>query len=123
MQEAPEVLVVDDDPAMREMLRVHLCNAGYFVSVAEDAVAAGRLMLTMPPALLIIDVEMPYLDGLEFVRAMRAEAGLAQLPVLMISANEEHAQHAASLQCPFLAKPILKDTLLQAVTALAPKPQ
>lgn len=57
---------MDDDPGMREMLRVHLCNAGYFVSMAEDAVVAGRLMLTMPPDLLIIDVEMPYLDGIEF---------------------------------------------------------
>ncbi|HWA38566.1 MAG TPA: response regulator [Burkholderiales bacterium] len=110
------MLVVDDDPAMREMLRVHLCNAGYLVSMAEDAVEAGRLMLAMTPDLLIIDVEMPYLDGVEFVRAMRSEAAFASIPVLMISANDEHARHAASLECRFLPKPILKDTLLQWVS-------
>jgi CheY-like chemotaxis protein len=57
------ILVVDDDESMRELLRLHLTNAGYDVRLAEDAVVAGQLVLRNPPDLIIADVEMPYMDG------------------------------------------------------------
>src|SRR5438093_272846 len=53
------ILVVDDDQTIRELLQLHLRNAGYAVHVAEDAVEAGHLVLRSPPDLIISDVTMP----------------------------------------------------------------
>src|SRR5437870_3155410 len=56
------ILVVDDDQTIRELLQLHLRNAGYAVHVAEDAVEAGHLVLRSPPDLIISDVNMPHMD-------------------------------------------------------------
>ena len=76
------VLVVDDDASLRELLRLHLAAAGYQVEVAEDAIAAGYLVLRRPPDLIICDVNMPHLDGgneLEAVEVGHVEIGRAHV--------------------------------------------
>jgi DNA-binding response OmpR family regulator len=83
------ILIVDDDPCLLGLLRLHLQNAGYCVHVAEDAVVAGRMLLSCPPDLLIVDVNMPYMDGLEFVRAVKSEERLAHIPVIFLPINAE----------------------------------
>ena len=67
------ILVMDDDECMRGLLRLHLSNAGYTVLVAEDAIDAGHLLLQQLPDLILADVEMPFMDGLEFLRAVKAD--------------------------------------------------
>src|ERR1051326_6828216 len=66
------ILVVDDDANVRELLKLHLSAAGYEVHVAADAIAAGYLVLRSPPNLLICDVNMPHMDGFEFVSPPKA---------------------------------------------------
>src|SRR6185503_8964508 len=60
MGTAPKIniLAVEDDQAMRELLRLHLSNAGYVVTLAEDAIAAGHRMLKLPPDLVILDIDL-----------------------------------------------------------------
>ena len=67
-----KVLVVDDEPSMRELLRLHLSNEGYDVRSAEDAIVAGHLILKDKPDIVIVDVQMPYMNGYEFVDALGA---------------------------------------------------
>lgn len=112
------ILVVDDDACMRELLRVHLANAGYDVTSAEDAVVAGkRLLNERRPDLLIVDVQMPYMNGIELVNAIRAESGMEALPVILISSRDSFESAALLLGAQYLVKPFTKDDLLRTVVA------
>src|SRR5439155_1215915 len=83
------ILVIDDDQTIRELLQLHLRNAGYAVHVAEDAVEAGHLVLRSPPDLIISDVNMPHMDGFEFIAAVRADNSLPYIPVIFLTSEEE----------------------------------
>ena len=67
------ILIVEDDPCVRELLYLHLSGAGYEVLVAEDAMIGGRFLLDQRIDLLIADINMPCMDGLDLVQA-RQEA-------------------------------------------------
>src|SRR5947209_19179880 len=76
------ILVVDDDKSMLELLKLHLSNAGYDVVTEEDAVVAGRHVFEAAPDLIIADVSMPYMDGYELVRALKADSATRDMPVI-----------------------------------------
>lgn len=101
---------------MRELLRMHLTSAGYEVEVAEDAIAAGYAALKGPPDLLICDVEMPHMSGLDLVAALRAEKTFAKVPVIFLTSFEEGHSRAKELgAAEYLPKPIRLEVLLAAV--------
>ena len=66
------VLIVEDDVAFRDLLALHLSTAGYKVLVAEDAAVGGAMLLASRPDLLLLDILLPYLGGLELLEAMCA---------------------------------------------------
>ena len=109
------ILAVEDDDIMRELLRLHLSNAGYVVTLAEDAIAAGHRMLKLPPDLVILDVNLPYFNGLDFASTLLADVTLARVPIIFISADESFAAKAESLGADFMLKPIRKERLLASV--------
>jgi DNA-binding response OmpR family regulator len=109
------ILVVDDDPCMRELLKLHLRSAGYEVAVAEDAVVAGRMILKSPPDLLVMDVGMPYMNGFEFVATLVADQTVPCVPVIFLTAAPHGEIRAAELGAGFLQKPCIADDLLTAV--------
>ena len=109
------VLVVDDDVSMRELLQLHLSNAGYSVALADDAIAAGRMFLASTPDLLLIDVSMPYMSGLDFVATVFADLTVPVIPVIFITAHEHFAQHAEEMGAECLIKPVPVSRLLEAV--------
>jgi len=94
---AATILIIDDDESMRELLRLHLRSAGYDVEVAEDAIAAGYMVLKKAPDLIISDVNMPHLDGFEFIEALRADKSLPEIPVIFLTSLEEGDQRGKSL--------------------------
>jgi len=115
------ILVVDDDETIRELLQLHLRNAGYAVYVAEDAVQAGHLVLRQPPDLIISDVNMPHMDGFEFVAAVRADNSLPYIPVIFLTSEEEGEIRGKELGAVgYVAKPILADRLLELVAKHVP---
>lgn len=119
----PAVLIVDDDPCLLGLLRLHLQNAGYSVQVAEDAVVAGRMLLSRAPDVMIVDVSMPYLDGLEFLQAVKSEEELAHIPVIFLTIHAEAKPRAMALgAAAFLTKPVLADQLLAAVAWAVSRP-
>jgi CheY-like chemotaxis protein len=109
------VLVVEDDASMRELLRLHLSNAGYRVTAAEDAALAGRELLVAPPDLILADIQLPYMSGLELASILMADATLPNIPVVLISAHEHYRDRAEAIGAVFLLKPILKEKLLEAI--------
>jgi two-component system, chemotaxis family, chemotaxis protein CheY len=110
------ILVVDDDPIVRELLRIHLSNAGYEVSVAQDGVEGGYGLLRNRPDLIISDVNMPHLDGFEFIAAVREEAQFRSIPVIFLtSATEAEYRGRALGAVAYVAKPVRADKLLALV--------
>ena len=111
----PSILVVDDETAVRELLKLHLAGAGYEVKVADDAIVAGRSVMQAPPDLMIVDGGLPYLDGVDFVAALKADTTLQQVGVIFMSGNAEVLDRARALGAPCLRKPFSADDLLQVV--------
>ena len=109
------VLVVDDDECVRELMGIHLSNAGYRVLTAEDAVVAGGFLLQERIDLLVSDIEMPFMDGLDLVRAIRSDPALASLPVVFVTVHPEHEGVAGQLRAEYLRKPLRADELLASV--------
>ena|SRR5882762_6442641 len=110
------ILVIDDDASLRDLLRIHLSAAGYDVVVAPDAIAAGYLVLRSPPDLIITDVNMPHLDGFEFIEALKADTALPRIPVIFLTSHEEGDLRGKDLGAVgYVTKPIRADKLLAIV--------
>jgi CheY-like chemotaxis protein len=113
-----KILVVDDSSVMRELLALHLRNAGYAVTTADDGVAGGYAVLRERPDLIICDVRMPNLDGYEFVCALRSDDAVRDIPVIFLSSETDVGQAAKDLGAVgHLPKPVRADTLLSLVAA------
>ena len=79
------VLAVDDDPLMRELMRARLGNDRCSVLVAEDGVAALETLEQRPVDIVLLDLDMPRLDGFEVLSRMRAHPRWRELPVIVVS--------------------------------------
>lgn len=113
---AARILVVDDDPDLLNLLRLHLSSAGYEVRTAEDAIQAGYMVLAEPPDLIITDVSMPHMDGFEFVAALKADPGVPDIPVIFLTAAEEDFDRGQALGAAgYVTKPVRADRLLALV--------
>ena len=118
---AATILVIDDDESIRHLLRMHLSAAGYEVLVAEDAIAAGYLVLRSPPDLIISDINMPHMDGFEFLAALKADTTLPRIPVILLTSNEDGDDRGRELGAAgYLTKPVRADKLLQIVAKHIP---
>ena len=110
------ILVIDDDEYMRTLLSLHLSNAGYQVLVAEDAIVAGHLVVRRRPDLILVDIEMPFMTGLEFMKALKADPEVSDIPVIFVSSRDDFEDEAKKLGAgAYLKKPVLADRLLAAV--------
>ncbi len=111
------VLVVDDEPQIRRALRTALGGHGYEVELAEDgAIALDALALRLPD-LVLLDLVMPKVDGLEVVRQTR---GWSQVPIIVLSARGEERDKVAALDLgadDYLTKPFGMEELLARVRA------
>jgi len=118
---AARILVVDDDESLRELLRMHLASAGYEVMVAADAIAAGYIVLKAPPDLIITDVNMPHMDGFEFVAALKADSSLPSIPVIFLTSVEDGDSRGKELGAVgYVTKPVRADRLLAIVAQHVP---
>lgn len=80
------ILVTEDDPDAREVLSVILAAEGLAVITAEDGQQALRLIERTPPDLIITDIQMPNLDGIELIKRLRAHPQLHRVPIVVLSA-------------------------------------
>jgi DNA-binding response OmpR family regulator len=88
---APLVLVADDDPDILDLVRYRLERSGYAVATATDGSEAVRLAGELTPALAVLDVMMPSLDGLEATRRLRSDPSTAGIPVILLTAKAQDA--------------------------------
>jgi len=109
------LLVVDDDPTIREMLDMVLASEGYEVITAAHGAAALALVDQRRPHVILLDMKMPVMDGWEFLRQYRQRPG-AKVPIVVITAAQDDRREAADIGAQaYIAKPFAIDDLLRAV--------
>jgi PAS domain S-box-containing protein len=117
-QSTPRILVVEDDAKMRRVLEL-LLSGHWTVETAADARSAIEAVRERPPDLVLTDLLLPGMDGYEFLRQLRAEAGTRTLPVIVISGLTEEADRLKALEAganDYLIKPFSERELMLRVT-------
>ena len=92
------ILVVEDEPAIRELLKINLVDAGYRVREAADAESAQTLVNQSLPDLLLLDWMLPGQSGLAWAKQLRADARTRDIPIIMVTARSEEADRVAGLE-------------------------
>ena len=110
------VLVVDDDPDIREALQIVLELQGHQVRLASNGkVALAALARSPLPCVILLDLMMPEMNGWEFMTAQQADPRLAKIPVVVLSGNNSLAELASEKQVECLEKPVDVTTLVAMV--------
>jgi CheY-like chemotaxis protein len=108
------ILIVDDEPDVRYLMRLIFESAGYQVTEARHGVAALKSVKARQPDLVTTDVMMPMMDGIEFIERLRSDPETAAIPILVVSGNSELAVAANTR----LGKPFAAHDLLSAAARL-----
>lgn len=114
-KEQVQILIVEDDVAIYSLLATGLSEEGYKVGVTFDGQSGLRLAQQSLPVLIITDLMLPQLDGLELIKGLRANPQTQNIPVIMVSAVASKLAQAALQQLEkveYLAKPFDLDQLL-----------
>jgi DNA-binding response OmpR family regulator len=113
------ILVVDDEPVIRETLGELLEIDGYLVETAQNGLDALRRLRQRRPDVLVLDLMLPVLDGWDVLRACRADPMLTDLPIIVMSARPDVAESVAGLDVQAcLTKPFEFDELLDSLAAI-----
>ena len=95
---AERILVVDDEPDLLELVRVNLRQAGFEVETAETGRAALERLHRSPPDLVVLDLMLPDVSGTEICRRLRADAELAEVPIIMLTARADEVDRVVGLE-------------------------
>src|SRR5713226_7982631 len=117
MTERRRILVVDDEPQITRVLRTSLSSQGYDIRVANDGETALEIMKDWAPDLVITDLSMPNMDGLELCRRLRTKT---QIPIIVLSVRGEERAKVQALDAgadDYVTKPFGIDELLARVRA------
>ena len=116
-----QVLIVEDEPPIRELLRLHLELVGFNVSEVADGRAALDVIRSRPFDLIVLDVMLPGVDGITLCRAARAEGANVSTPLLMLTARDTESDKVLGLESgadDYLTKPFGMRELMARVSAL-----
>lgn len=114
----PTILIVDDEPSICEVVSIYLKRAGYQAVVANDGQAALEALEKQPPDLVVLDLMLPKLDGLEITRRLRAEG---DIPIIMLTARREETDRILGLEMgadDYVVKPFSPRELVSRVKAV-----
>jgi len=115
------VLIVEDEPDIRELVVHHLKREGYQVSAASSGEEGLRQVQAAPPDLVILDLMMPAMDGLEVCRRLRQDPATASLPIVMLTAKGDEVDRVLGLEIgadDYIVKPFSPKELLARVRAV-----
>jgi two-component system KDP operon response regulator KdpE len=117
MPDPPHILVVDDEPQITRVLRTSLSAQGYDIRIANSGEMALEIMKDWAPSLIITDLSMPSVDGVELCRRVRA---VSQIPILVLSVRDQERQKVEALDAgadDYITKPFGMNELLARVRA------
>jgi two-component system phosphate regulon response regulator PhoB len=116
------ILVVEDEPAIQELLRLNLEDAGFTVHTVADAESAQVQIRSALPDLILLDWMLPGQSGLAFARTLRGDARTRELPIIMVSARTDEADRISGLEAwvdDYVTKPFSPREIVARVRALA----
>jgi CheY-like chemotaxis protein len=112
------LLVVDDNPENLKLILMILATSGYELSTASDAIEAQRLIELRAPDLILLDLQLPGMDGLELTRRLKAAPETSEIPIVAVTAyamkGDEHKARSAGCD-GLLVKPVDKRLLREVV--------
>ncbi len=114
------ILVVDDDPTIREYVRLHLASANFEVQVAGDGETAYQMALLNPPDLILSDISMPNMNGFQFLEKIRGNTKLADIPIILLTQHSDASVFRRGMDLgadDFLAKPVRRNDLLTSISS------
>lgn len=117
------ILVVDDEPSIVEIVSLYLQRSGYVVQVAHDGKTALEMMMQSMPDLVVLDLMLPEVDGLEITRRIRAEGNT---PIIMLTARREETDRIVGLEMgadDYVVKPFSPQELVSRVRAVLRRTQ
>jgi DNA-binding response OmpR family regulator len=115
------ILIVEDDPDIADLVGRYLDKAGFTTERAVNGREALHSINLKPPALVVLDLMLPQLDGLEVCRLLRASEATAGIPIIMLTARAEESERIVGLELgadDYLAKPFSPNELVARVRAL-----
>lgn len=115
------VLVIEDEQDLQDLLRFNLTREGYRVLVADSAEQGMKLLRQTPPHIVVLDLMLPGMDGLDFCRLLRQDEVSSRVPILMLTAKGEESDVVTGLEAgadDYLAKPFSPRVLLARVKAI-----
>jgi two-component system cell cycle response regulator DivK len=115
---AARILCVEDNPQNMRLVRKILKHEGYEVLEAEDGASGLALSEAEKPDLILMDINLPDIDGLEVTRLIKAQAALAHIPIIALTANAMYGDEERCLAAGcdgYIAKPVSKEKLLISV--------
>lgn len=121
MATSQRILVADDKASSRELIRTVLEHSGYEVFEAADGVEALEMARSCKPGLILLDLQMPRLDGFAVVQAMRRDPLLKDLPIAALTASAMHSDRDKVLNAGFSAyitKPVALSVLREEIARL-----
>ena len=120
------ILIVEDDPDIAELVARYLDKAGFSTERAASGREALQTIAAKPPDLVILDLMLPQVDGLEVCRLVRASDATAAIPIIMLTARAEESERIVGLELgadDYLAKPFSPNELVARVRALLRRAQ
>lgn len=118
---AKKIYIVEDEKDIADISRHYLKNAGYAVDIIEDGEQALRRTRESPPDLLLLDLMLPGMDGLEICRVLRSEPRTKKLPIIMLTARGEESDKIVGFEMgadDYLTKPFSPKELVARVKAI-----
>jgi phosphate regulon transcriptional regulator PhoB len=118
---ASRVMIVEDEPDIRDLLTFHLERDGFRVARASTGAEALRQVRLTPPDLVILDLMLPEVDGLEVCRRLRADTATSTLPIIMLTAKGDEVDRVVGLEIgadDYIVKPFSPKELLARVRAV-----
>ena len=126
MRTPAHIVVIEDDPASLELILYLLDAFGYPVRGESDGVVGLDAVRRDPPDLVVCDIHLPGLDGLEIARQLRADAALRAIPLIAVTASAMVGDRQSVLAAGFdayIAKPIVPETFVRQIEAFLPVAQ
>lgn len=115
----PTILVIEDDTLVQRVLKLQLGSRGFPLEGCTDGASGVQRAVDERPAMIILDLMMPVMNGFDVLRALRADERTASIPVLVLTASHDATHRSASASADaFLTKPYSEDELLRAVDQL-----
>lgn len=118
-----KILIVDDESIGRQLLQAILLIEGFETFLAENGEDAIQKASQVKPDLILLDVMMPYMNGYEVTKAIRADSELKDIPIILVSALEDRNSKLQGLDIganQYVSKPFNKTELLKVIRSLIP---